>query len=172
MNACKCKSLSQELTGEGCDVCNPARGLEYARQTIADQAQEIRGLEEQLANANALVNVGEDLIKTLRAKLAEANREAAEAQAKLGRTVAWACWFEFEDESTAAPQICRDEPYAYFKRARLVAAIEDQSALQSAIEQAKAKERETCAVVAENSSQRHTECGIKIARAIRARSPA
>lgn len=32
---CKC-NFRQYMLGDGCDVCNPAKALEYARETMAD----------------------------------------------------------------------------------------------------------------------------------------
>lgn len=152
-NKCKCESLSQELTGEGCDVCNPARGLEYAMQTITDQAQEIRELEAQLADAR---------------------REAAEAQAREAHThqALSIVLDECVTEDGVPVGVKLDEPLRHCVMLVANRQLPEGFYLQSAIEQAVAEERETCAVVAENSSPRHTECGIKIARAIRARSPA
>ena len=32
---CKC-NLREKLVGDGCESCNPAKALEYAKETIAD----------------------------------------------------------------------------------------------------------------------------------------
>ncbi len=32
---CKC-NMREKLVGDGCEVCNPAKALEYAKGTIAD----------------------------------------------------------------------------------------------------------------------------------------
>jgi hypothetical protein len=36
------------MVGDGCSVCNPAKALEYARDTITDQAEEIQRLRDGL----------------------------------------------------------------------------------------------------------------------------
>ena len=44
---CKC-TLSEKAVGDGCEVCNPSRALEYALETIAEQQCEIDRLREAL----------------------------------------------------------------------------------------------------------------------------
>lgn len=41
---CDC-SLATKLVGDGCEICNPAKALEYAKQTIADLEERIAKLE-------------------------------------------------------------------------------------------------------------------------------
>lgn len=114
-------------------------------------------------------------IRELEAQLADARREAAEAQAReqtCRAAVREAC--ENYEEVVFDDGLCACLPLEYISALNEEADLPDAApaALQSAIEQAKAEEREACAVVAESSSPRHTECGVKIARAIRARGPA
>jgi len=47
MKVCDCGWHSY-MVGDGCDQCNPAKSLEYAKETIAD-------LEQQLAEARELL---------------------------------------------------------------------------------------------------------------------
>lgn len=41
MSECKC-NLRERLVGDGCEVCNPAKALEYAKLTIADLEARLR----------------------------------------------------------------------------------------------------------------------------------
>lgn len=63
MSECKC-TLSQSLGGDGCDECNPKQALEFARETIAEQALEIEKLEAKIHNykelAEAVAHIGVD----------------------------------------------------------------------------------------------------------------
>lgn len=56
MSECKC-SMKTRLVGDGCSVCNPAKALEYAKETIEDQKTEIHRLEAIEAAARNLVKV-------------------------------------------------------------------------------------------------------------------
>ena len=47
MSACKC-DFRTRMVGDGCDVCNPAKSLEYAKETIAEQEAEIERLNSCL----------------------------------------------------------------------------------------------------------------------------
>lgn len=44
---CKC-DFRTFMVGDGCDVCNPAKALEYARETIDEQAALIEEMGEAL----------------------------------------------------------------------------------------------------------------------------
>ena len=63
MKKCKC-SLKTELTGDGCDVCNPALSLDLARERVEE-------LETELTEANAK-------IAALNQVLAQESRKAAD----------------------------------------------------------------------------------------------
>jgi len=41
MSECKC-NLREKLVGDGCEVCNPAKALEYAKGTIDDLESRLR----------------------------------------------------------------------------------------------------------------------------------
>lgn len=41
MSECKC-NVREKLVGDGCEVCNPAKALEYAKGTIADLEDRLR----------------------------------------------------------------------------------------------------------------------------------
>ena len=47
---CKC-DFRTFMVGDGCDVCNPAKALEYARETIDEQAALIQEMGEALREA-------------------------------------------------------------------------------------------------------------------------
>lgn len=38
---CKC-NMREKLVGDGCEVCNPAKALEYAKETIAELEARLR----------------------------------------------------------------------------------------------------------------------------------
>lgn len=42
---CSC-SLRVKLVGDGCEVCNPAKALEYAKDTIEDLESQLRETED------------------------------------------------------------------------------------------------------------------------------
>jgi hypothetical protein len=41
MSECKC-AFQQRLIGDGCEICNPEKALEYAYQTITDLEERLR----------------------------------------------------------------------------------------------------------------------------------
>lgn len=47
MSACKC-DFRTRMVGDGCDVCNPAKALEYTKDIIAEQEAEIERLNSCL----------------------------------------------------------------------------------------------------------------------------
>lgn len=48
MSACKC-DFRTRMVGDGCDVCNPAKELEYAKDTIAELRAELAASREREA---------------------------------------------------------------------------------------------------------------------------
>ena len=52
MSECKC-DFRTYMVGDGCEVCNPAKALKYAKETIADQNDEIDTLRAHLAASEA-----------------------------------------------------------------------------------------------------------------------
>lgn len=51
---CKC-DFRTFMVGDGCDVCNPAKALEYARETIDEQAALIEEMGEALEGLERFV---------------------------------------------------------------------------------------------------------------------
>ena len=54
MKECKC-TLAQRMVGDGCSVCNPAKALEYADETIAELRAEIKRLHDAATDLLATV---------------------------------------------------------------------------------------------------------------------
>lgn len=63
MSKCKC-DLRTKLVGDGCEVCNPSKALEYAKMTIADLEEDIcqitRQRDELLAACETYMKYGLD----------------------------------------------------------------------------------------------------------------
>lgn len=55
---CKC-DFRTFMVGDGCDVCNPAKALEYARETIDEQAALIEETGEALQGMLEIYGVTE-----------------------------------------------------------------------------------------------------------------
>ncbi len=47
MSECNC-DMRTKLVGDGCDICNPAKGLEYAKETIDELRATVAKLTAEL----------------------------------------------------------------------------------------------------------------------------
>lgn len=74
MSECKC-DFRTYMVGDGCEACNPAKALEYAKETIAAQNDEITRLRAELAKATWQRNEAQ---AELAASRAECERLSAE----------------------------------------------------------------------------------------------
>ena len=54
MRGCKC-TFTQYMVGDGCDVCNPAKALVYARYTMADLQAHRDMLDKALREAQNII---------------------------------------------------------------------------------------------------------------------
>ena len=70
MTECNC-TFTQYMVGDGCEICNPAKALEYAKETIKDQQAEIEHLHDLLGKANALARIRWNEIERLNKEVAE-----------------------------------------------------------------------------------------------------
>ena len=90
MSECNC-DMRTKLTGDGCEICNPIKALEYAKETIEDLTQQ---LEEAKRDAERYrVIFGDDL----------AYMKEPLINAKTGETikgkVRWTIWWTGPDTS-------------------------------------------------------------------------
>lgn len=85
MSDCKCDSRTYML-GDGCEVCNPAKSLEYATETIDEQEAEIEHLRAEATRLSSMVDHQRDeAIETermLRAELAHYKEAATKLSAE------------------------------------------------------------------------------------------
>ena len=72
MKECKC-TLAQRMVGDGCSVCNPAKSLEYADETIVELEAEVERLR---GHAKRLMRASRQLLNDSRQQPRDYAREA------------------------------------------------------------------------------------------------
>lgn len=55
MSECKC-TFHQKMVGDGCDVCNPAKALQFAHETIEELEAKVRRLRNALIAAEGFIS--------------------------------------------------------------------------------------------------------------------
>jgi hypothetical protein len=58
--ACKCKSMAQQINGDGCDECNPRAHVRIMEDTIEELKEDIEELEKNLKEAVMLLKTHQD----------------------------------------------------------------------------------------------------------------
>jgi hypothetical protein len=61
MSKCKC-NLREKLVGDGCEVCNPAKALEYAKDTITELESRLHEIETWIPVTDRLPESGKPVL--------------------------------------------------------------------------------------------------------------